>query len=91
MVTRDLPDIYARAPGPVALGLGHMYQANPSWPWYNYYIQYTDNKYYRHVIMDITWLNICYQPQLVYDKWFVARVHKWQLDHQIWSSLLTVE
>ena len=24
--------------GPAALGLGHIYQANPSWPWYNYYI-----------------------------------------------------
>ena len=23
---------------PVALGLGHIYQANPSWPWYKYYI-----------------------------------------------------
>ena len=22
---------------PAALGLGHIYQANPSWPWYNYY------------------------------------------------------
>ena len=38
MATRDLPDIYARALGPAALGLGHIYQANPSWPWYNYYI-----------------------------------------------------
>ena len=33
MGTRDLPDIYARA-----LGLGHIYQANPSCPCYNYYI-----------------------------------------------------
>ena len=33
MGTRDFPDIYARA-----LGLGHIYQANPSCPWYNYYI-----------------------------------------------------
>ena len=31
--TQDFPDIYARA-----LGLGHIYQANPSWPCYNYYI-----------------------------------------------------
>ena len=31
--TRDLPDIYARA-----LGLGHIYQANPLCPCYNYYI-----------------------------------------------------
>ena len=38
MATRDSPDIYARALGPVALGLGHIYQANPSWPCYNYYI-----------------------------------------------------
>ena len=30
MATRDSPDINARA-----LGLGHIYQANPSWPWYN--------------------------------------------------------
>ena len=35
---RDLPDIYARALGPAALGLGHIYQANPSQPCYNYYI-----------------------------------------------------
>ena len=38
MATRDSPDIYARALGPAALGLGHIYQANSSWPWYNYYI-----------------------------------------------------
>ena len=38
MSTRDFPDIYARALGPAALGLGHIYQANPSCPWYNYYI-----------------------------------------------------
>ena len=34
----DLPDIYAHALGPAALGLGHIYQANPSCPCYNYYI-----------------------------------------------------
>jgi len=34
MAMRDLPDIYARALGPAALGLGHIYQANPEWPWY---------------------------------------------------------
>ena len=38
MGKRDLPDIYARALGPAALGLGHIYQANPSCPCYNYYI-----------------------------------------------------
>ena len=38
MGTRDFPDVYARALGPAALGLGHIYQANPSCPWYNYYI-----------------------------------------------------
>ena len=38
MGTRDFPGIYARALGPAALGLGHIYQANPSCPWYNYYI-----------------------------------------------------
>ena len=38
MGTRDFPDIYARALGPAALGLGHIYQANPSCPCYNYYI-----------------------------------------------------
>ena len=38
MGTRDFPDIYARALGPAALELGHIYQANPSCPWYNYYI-----------------------------------------------------
>jgi len=30
------PDIYALALGP--LRLGHIYQANPLWPWYNYYV-----------------------------------------------------
>jgi len=34
MSTRDLPDIYALARGPRA----YIYQANPEWPWYNYYI-----------------------------------------------------
>ena len=29
MATQDLPDIYTHA-------LGHIYQANPLWPWYNY-------------------------------------------------------
>jgi len=38
MATPDSPDIYACAFGPAALRLGHIYQANPSWPWYNYYI-----------------------------------------------------
>jgi len=32
MARRDLPDIYARALEPAALGLGHIYQANPNWP-----------------------------------------------------------
>ena len=41
MGTWDLPDIYARALGPVALGLGHIYQANPSCPCYNYYCVYS--------------------------------------------------
>ena len=36
--TCDLPDVYARALGPAALGLGHIYKVNPSWPCYNYYI-----------------------------------------------------
>ena len=40
MGNRDLPDIYAHALGPAALGLGHMYQANPSCPCYNLYIFY---------------------------------------------------
>jgi len=34
----DLPDIYGLAHGSAALGLGHIYQANPSCPCYNYYI-----------------------------------------------------
>ena len=38
MGNRDLPDMYAHALGPVALGLGHIYQANPSCPCYNYYL-----------------------------------------------------
>ena len=37
MGTWDLPDIYTRALGPAALWLGHIYQANPLWPCYNYY------------------------------------------------------
>ena len=37
MGTRDLPDIYVHALGPAALGLGHIYQANPSCPCYNLY------------------------------------------------------
>ena len=36
--TRDFPDIHAHALGPAALGLEHIYQANPSCPCYNYYI-----------------------------------------------------
>ena len=36
MGNRDLPDIYAHALGPAALGLGHIYQANPSCPCYNF-------------------------------------------------------
>ena len=39
MGTRDLPDIYARALGPAALGLGHIYQANPSCSCYNLYLR----------------------------------------------------
>ena len=38
MGNQDLPDIYAHALGPAALRLGHIYQANPSCPCYNYYI-----------------------------------------------------
>jgi len=38
MGNQDFPDIYALALGPVALGLGYIYQANPSYPCYNYYI-----------------------------------------------------
>ena len=34
---QDLPDIYAHALGPAALGLGHIYQANFSCPCYNYH------------------------------------------------------
>jgi len=41
--TMDLPYIYALAHEiyALALGLGHIYQANPSWLWYNYYIYST--------------------------------------------------
>ena len=35
MATRDLPDIYALARGPQH-GITNTYQANSSWPWYNY-------------------------------------------------------
>ena len=38
MGNRDLPDIYAHVLGPATLGLGHIYQANPSCPCYNYYL-----------------------------------------------------
>ena len=40
MATQDSPDKYASAFGPVALGLGHIYQANPEWSWYNYYLHH---------------------------------------------------
>ena len=42
MAIRDLPDMYTLSPGPAALGLRHTYQANPSWPCYNYYMYYTN-------------------------------------------------
>jgi len=38
MGKKDLSDIYALALGPAAVGLGHIYQANPSCPCYNYYL-----------------------------------------------------
>ena len=38
MGNRDLPDIYAHTLRPATLGLGHIYQANPSCPCYNLYI-----------------------------------------------------
>ena len=38
MGTWDFPDKYARALEPAALGLGHIYQANPSCPCYNHYV-----------------------------------------------------
>ena len=38
MAIRDMPDIYVSAPRPTAPGLGHIYQANPSCPCYNFYI-----------------------------------------------------
>ena len=49
MGNQDLPDIYAHALGPAALGLGHIYQANPSYPCYNLYIytyMYVAIRYY---------------------------------------------
>ena len=52
MGNRDLPDIYAHALGPAALGLGHIYQANPSCPCYNLYILYPHNMLY------ITYYNV---------------------------------
>ena len=36
--TRDLPDIYAHT-----IGLCHMYQANPTWPYYYHYCIHTGN------------------------------------------------
>ena len=38
MGTGDFPDIYACALGPATHELGHIYQANPSCPCYDYYI-----------------------------------------------------
>ena len=38
MGTFSLPDMYALALGPMALGLWCTYQANYSFPCYNYYI-----------------------------------------------------
>jgi len=43
MGNQDLPDINAHALGPSALGLGHIYQANPSCPCYNLYIYSYNN------------------------------------------------
>ena len=42
MGTWDLSDIYARALGPAALSLGHIYQANSSCPHYNYILHTCD-------------------------------------------------
>ena len=38
MGTRDFSDIFAHTLGPAALGLGHIYQANPYCLCYNYYV-----------------------------------------------------
>jgi len=46
MCNQDLPDIYTLALGPAALELGHTYQANPSFPCYNYYIYTAINPYF---------------------------------------------
>jgi len=40
MGNQDLSDMYALALGPAAIGLGHIYQANPSCPCYNYYLMW---------------------------------------------------
>ena len=40
--------MYALAREPAALGLGHIYQANPSCPCYNYYIYICENRPYGH-------------------------------------------
>ena len=41
MGTWDLPDIYTHALWSAALGLGHIYQANPLCPCCNYNIKYS--------------------------------------------------
>jgi len=38
LIPWDLPDIYALARGLQARWRGHIYQANPDWPWYKLYI-----------------------------------------------------
>ena len=54
----DLPDIYAHALGPAALGLGHIYQANPSCPCYNYHI-YTYINTYEYIIYMFAYAYMC--------------------------------
>ena len=53
--TRDFPDIYARALGLAALGLGHIYQANPSCPCYNYYIYISLHCFLMHCLGPTEW------------------------------------
>jgi len=58
MGNRDLPDIYALALGPAALGLGHIYMANPSCPCYNYYIYHFNTSDQRNLLVYISHINL---------------------------------
>ena len=67
--TRALPDIYARALGPAALGLVHIYQAKHSSLWYKY------NIYARIMIMAVYCYNVNYTTINSIKKNYIIATH----------------